>query len=323
MMRHFLILAAISGFFLAGGAGANSAYAQYGDRYDDDDYEYEQEYEYEYEDGGPQFDMFAELRFYGRWHHISAYGWVWRPYARAGWRPYHHGHWVFTEYGWMWVGYEPFAWAAYHYGNWTYHPRMGWIWVPGYEWAPCHVEWIVYDDYVSWAPRPPRHVHIGYPWSVNPVNVWITVRADHFTDPNVWRYSSRPKFKAEYAERVARHDAPEVRYVERIKGRPVSRVDVQMTKSKAGDREVTHVRLPAEQTWIREQNRVKMQSKAQYESSRSKQHPKQREMEPSSKQRVKQPARESSRQPGKESSKEPAKQKSQSEKKKKGSRGKD
>lgn len=312
MIRHFLILAAISGLFLAGPAGTNSAYAQYDDRYDrDDDYEYE----YEYDDRDTQSGMFAELDVYGRWFHVSAYGWVWRPYVRSGWRPYFHGHWAWTEYGWMWIGYEPFAWAAYHYGNWTYHPRWGWVWVPGYEWAPSHVEWIVYDDYVCWAPRPPRHVHLGYPWAPSRVNVWVSVRTQYFTEPNVGYHVTRPRFKADYAERSARFDAPEVRYVERYKGRPVRSVDVRVSKSQVGKRELRRVELPAEQVHIRERNSVKVQTKDRYEATRPKEHPKSQRMEQPSKQRAKQPAAQQSKQREKQKG-QSEKQKGQSEKQK-------
>jgi len=31
---------------------------------------------------------------------------------------------------------EPWGWACYHYGTWVDDPAVGWVWVPGVEWAP-------------------------------------------------------------------------------------------------------------------------------------------------------------------------------------------
>jgi len=98
------------------------------------------------------------LAEHGRWLDTSEYGRVWQPYDQPeDWRPYTDGHWEYTHYGWTWASYEPWGWACYHYGNWTYHPRCGWIWVPGVVWSPAWVVWRECDDYIAWAPAPPRH----------------------------------------------------------------------------------------------------------------------------------------------------------------------
>ena len=34
--------------------------------------------------------------------------------------------------------------------------RVGWVWVPGEEWAPAWVSWRTSKDYVGWAPLPPE-----------------------------------------------------------------------------------------------------------------------------------------------------------------------
>ena len=31
----------------------------------------------------------------------------------------------------------------------------GWVWVPGYTWAPAWVSWRYGDGYAGWAPLPP------------------------------------------------------------------------------------------------------------------------------------------------------------------------
>jgi hypothetical protein len=54
------------------------------------------------------------------------------------------------------VSEEPFGWATYHYGRWTRLRGIGWVWVPGEEWAPAWVSWRKSNDYVGWAPLPPE-----------------------------------------------------------------------------------------------------------------------------------------------------------------------
>src|SRR5207244_3487870 len=58
--------------------------------------------------------------------------------------------------GWTWVSEEPVGWATDHYGRWTRLRNIGWVWVPGDEWAPAWVSWRKSSDYVGWAPLPPE-----------------------------------------------------------------------------------------------------------------------------------------------------------------------
>ena len=94
----------------------------------------------------------------GDWIEVERYGYCWQPrIARQGsWRPYVDGHWAYTNYGWTWVSNEPFGWATYHYGRWTRVRGLGWVWVPGSEWAPAWVSWRRNDRHVGWAPLPPE-----------------------------------------------------------------------------------------------------------------------------------------------------------------------
>lgn len=93
----------------------------------------------------------------GEWFRDPSYGWCWTPYdVSAEWRPYYDGHWEYTDYGWSWVSDEPWGWATYHYGRWFFDDAYGWAWVPGTEWAPAWVAWRYSDDWVGWAPLPPR-----------------------------------------------------------------------------------------------------------------------------------------------------------------------
>jgi hypothetical protein len=135
------------------GYNGNDGYndnAGYGDeRYGDD----------RYGRRAPAMDVgffYGELSPYGEWVRHPYYGWVWFPRnVRAGWRPYSAGRWVMSDYGWTWVSYEPFGWATYHYGRWTWDRHVGWLWVPGTQWAPAWVAWQHGNGYIGWAPLPP------------------------------------------------------------------------------------------------------------------------------------------------------------------------
>ena len=103
--------------------------------------------------------FYAKLERYGVWRETSNYGYVWQPREAEqsrNWHPYTYGRWVYTDAGWTWISEEPFGWAAYHYGRWTRLRNIGWIWVPGDEWAPAWVSWRKSDDYIGWAPLPPE-----------------------------------------------------------------------------------------------------------------------------------------------------------------------
>lgn len=126
------------------------------------------------------FDYFyGALQHQGDWFGTEQYGFVFQPHAAAAgesWRPYSDGYWSFTDDGWTWVSYEEFGWATYHYGRWAKLADIGWVWVPGYEWAPAWVSWRtsprdaegepdvasskataeIDSDYIGWAPLPPE-----------------------------------------------------------------------------------------------------------------------------------------------------------------------
>lgn len=103
--------------------------------------------------------FYRKLEPHGEWRETSDYGYVWQPRAAEGsrnWRPYTNGRWVYTDAGWTWDSEEPFGWATYHYGRWTRLRNIGWVWVPGDEWAPAWVSWRKSEEYVGWAPLPPE-----------------------------------------------------------------------------------------------------------------------------------------------------------------------
>lgn len=106
------------------------------------------------------YGMFYEkLEPHGEWRETDDYGYVWQPREAENardWRPYTEGRWAYSDAGWTWISDEPYGWATYHYGRWVKLRRIGWVWVPGDEWAPAWVSWRTSKDYVGWAPLPPE-----------------------------------------------------------------------------------------------------------------------------------------------------------------------
>ncbi|MEP6699120.1 MAG: DUF6600 domain-containing protein [Verrucomicrobiota bacterium] len=103
--------------------------------------------------------FYRKLEPYGAWRETSDYGYVFQPresQRSSDWRPYTDGRWAYTDAGWTWVSEEPFGWATYHYGRWLRLRKVGWVWVPGEEWAPAWVSWRTSNQYVGWAPLPPE-----------------------------------------------------------------------------------------------------------------------------------------------------------------------
>jgi hypothetical protein len=130
------------------------------------------------------FETFRDgLAPYGEWVTVNGYGRVWRPlHVAAGWRPYYQGRWEWTDEGWLWASEEPWGWAAYHYGRWSQDTYYGWIWIPGYQWAPAWVSWRYSPDYIGWAPLGPgSSVYVtSYPavynwWTFVPCTRFVSV----------------------------------------------------------------------------------------------------------------------------------------------------
>jgi hypothetical protein len=223
--------------------------------------------------------VFAELQYYGTWVYVPPFGYCWRPWVVIGWRPYLHGHWIWTRYGWFWVSYEPFGWIVYHYGRWFLHPVYGWLWVPDYTWGPAWVQWVVVGTYIGWAPLPPPGWDVpppgpygGYygeddddyddarpypgPYGYRPqpgparprfsANVWVFVSVQEFTRDNVAQYVRTPALPRDSNLRVERR-APDVREVERWAGRPVRPVPLEWTRVDEGRPSVVQPRLPREE----------------------------------------------------------------------------
>ncbi len=104
-------------------------------------------------------DVFYEqLAPYGRWVN-SRWGNAFQPNVAPDWRPYTNGRWGENQY---WISDEPFGEITDHYGRWGYEPAVGWVWVPGTQWAPSWVAFRDSDEYAGWAPIPPGlNVSVG------------------------------------------------------------------------------------------------------------------------------------------------------------------
>jgi hypothetical protein len=139
----------------------------------------------------------SELSYYGSWHRVPSYGWVWRPVYHGSWGPYVNGYWSWCRGGWVWVSYDPWGWAPYHYGRWDFAVDIGWVWIPGRVWSGAWVSFAVGPSYVGWCPlnyynRPVFHdVTIINAVSVNVTRLeprgWRFVSADRFADRRAGR----------------------------------------------------------------------------------------------------------------------------------------
>lgn len=175
---------------------------------------------------GVSFGVFySSLSPYGEWISVGADLYGWRPLrVDAGWRPYSYGRWVWTDDGWYWASDEPWGWAAYHYGRWYYDDYYGWVWIPGYDWAPAWVEWRYGGDYIGWAPLSPYAVfsvsfgiHYRTHW-ITPNYWWSFTDCGHIAAHDMHRYVYRNEDNDRYIGRT--RDFGSVRY---DGGRVVSR----------------------------------------------------------------------------------------------------
>ena len=154
MAHRFLARLSISALLMAGlSARAQDEWVEEGEGRPAGDYDVRVDVDGA---GAVTLDQFqAGLAPHGAWVQSGGFGTAWRPRVAAGWRPYYYGRWEWTNEGWLWVSEEPFGWATYHYGRWAWEAGQGWLWVPGYQWAPAWVSWRYGGDVVGWAPLAP------------------------------------------------------------------------------------------------------------------------------------------------------------------------
>jgi hypothetical protein len=140
----------------------------------------------------------TRLSPFGGWLDVPGYGLCWRPTAQdsdPGWRPYFNGgHWDYTDDGWYWKSDYPWGEYVFHYGRWARDPSFGWIWTPGYEWAPAWVCWrnAEAEGFCGWAPLPPGarfEAGVGLFW-----NGHLAVDADFALGPDAFVFIPFDRF---------------------------------------------------------------------------------------------------------------------------------
>jgi hypothetical protein len=192
----------------------------------------------------PGPNPFAVLDAYGEWLTVAPYGQVWQPRVAYDWQPFLDGDWVWTDHGWLWHSEEPFGWVVYHYGYWVDDGASGWLWVPGREWSPARVRWVVREDMIGWAPMPPPG------WNL-PVAVesraWVAVDSHHFTERNIGRYRTASPI-ADPGRSADGRVPPDPRFVERMTHGRVEPVRTETEHVGRGEQQILKVGVvrPAE-----------------------------------------------------------------------------
>jgi hypothetical protein len=196
--------------------------------------------------------FYSSLGSQGDWIAVDGGTYAWHPAGvTQDWRPYTDGQWVWTDDGWYWQTDEPWGWATYHYGRWYHDDFYGWVWVPGYEWAPAWVEWRYGGNYVGWAPLGPYAV-FSMGWGIHYRRYWATpsfywsfVDCRYITTRGIHRYVYRADENARFIGRTrnagsVRYDngriisrGPERDYVERSGNIRVERADLVDVRDRA------------------------------------------------------------------------------------------
>jgi hypothetical protein len=126
----------------------------------------------------PEMTGAEELERHGRWDRHPSYGAVWIPVGVAStWAPYRYGRWTHVSpWGWTWVDDAPWGFAPFHYGRWV-HWHGRWAWAPGHYvarpvYSPGLVAWVggsrwgvsvqVGAPVVGWVPLAPNDWY--WPW---------------------------------------------------------------------------------------------------------------------------------------------------------------
>lgn len=131
---------------------------------------------------------------HGDWLNVDPFGTVWRPSPQvvgSEFIPYAtDGRWAYAPVGWVFVSNWSWGWATFHYGYWLFDANLGWIWVPGTQWAPAWVDWRFGGGLVGWAPALPP---FGYGWSGSGWYAgwpgrWCFAHVEHFAGTDVGRH---------------------------------------------------------------------------------------------------------------------------------------
>ena len=123
------------------------------------------------------------LANYGTWGTSDKYGDIWVPTVTPqGWHPYPPCQWVFTKDGWYFNDNTPWGAIVHHYGRWSHDEKIGWFWVPDEDWSPGWVVWRKSDQWIGWAPMPPKQDY-------------QLVSSDEFNNDKLWIFMDVQKFR--------------------------------------------------------------------------------------------------------------------------------
>jgi len=135
-----------------------------------------------------------ELGDYGTWVSVENVSY-WRPRCEPTWRPYSAGYWSYVPgCGYSWVDYAPWGYTTCHYGRWMYRPTYGWLWAPGYAWAPASVYWSSYGNYCGWAPLDPFDRPCYYGSGIGSGFSFAFGTGNFFVDYRSWTFCDRDRF---------------------------------------------------------------------------------------------------------------------------------
>lgn len=162
-----------------------------------------------------------QLAPYGTWTRHPRWGNVWKPRnVPADFRPYQNGHWENTDdYGTVWVSNYVWGDIPFHYGRWGYDASYGgWLWAPGYTWAPAWVSWREGGGNVGWLPMVPDDHYDGsgdYPYTdaddygyagipqAQYLSMWVFVPEDRIFAPRIRDVVVRGGYRGAYARSFA------------------------------------------------------------------------------------------------------------------------
>ena len=192
------------------------------------------------------FDFFySNLSPHGRWLVSGSYGKVWQPSDyQPGWDPYYDGHWEYTDVGYTWVSDYPWGAVPYHYGTWARDPGYGWVWVPGYTWAPAWVVFRTGPDYIGWAPVTPSF-SVGVSFGIGDYDQghFVFVPSRQFFAPRVRTFVVPPSRTTVIVNRtkiinnniriennIVVNRGPSIAEMRRVTGRPLHAVPLEKVR---------------------------------------------------------------------------------------------
>lgn len=93
-------------------------------------------------------DGLSDLNASGSWYDVPGQGYVWSPYdaqaAGNSWDPYGFGNWVYyPRLGYVWVSGYNWGYTPYQCGLWNFYDGFGWGWSAG---GGCSPFWGGYGD---------------------------------------------------------------------------------------------------------------------------------------------------------------------------------